>query len=241
MAPPRPEGIERHPHLAEVPSDANRVRVDCHLHTMWSGDSLTTPDELAAAIVEAGIDVVCITDHATTAGAKKLKNHLPCRVVVGQEQRTPEGEVIGLFLDERLPAGFRSAHEAARAIRSQGGIVYIPHPLDPMRHSLARESIERLANDGLLDVIETLNAKTSLASLSREAEETRARLGVLAGAGSDAHVADAVGAAFVEMDPFGDSASGFLASLVSGRVLGHHFDPPRRWQSRVVPSLIPDR
>lgn len=236
MGAARPGAIARHPHLATEPSDPSTIRVDCHVHTMWSGDATTTPDELATAVVEAAIDVVCITDHSTIAGAKKLSGLLPCQVVVGQEQRTPEGEVIGLFLEERLPAGYRSADEAAKAIRAQGGLVYVPHLGDPTRHSLETAVAERLAADGLVDVIETLNGKTSLASLSRGAAETCERIGAASGAGSDAHVPDAIGAAYVEMSPFEDAA-GFLDALVSGRVVGHHYDKPRRWQARVLPSL----
>ena len=65
------EAIDRHPHLAE-PVGAGRVRVDLHSHTMWSGDSTTTPDELAVAVDESGIDVLCITDHHAIAGAVEL-------------------------------------------------------------------------------------------------------------------------------------------------------------------------
>ncbi len=226
--------VERHAHLAA--RTAGKLRVDCHVHTMWSGDSTTTPDELAAAVSGSEMDVVCITDHSTIAGAERLAGELACRVIVGQEQRTPDGELIGLFLAERIPPGCRSALEAARAIRAQGGIVYAPHPFDPMRHRLRAEVIEQLAGEGMLDVIEAFNAKTSLESCNREAAAAAARLGVAAGAGSDSHVPEAIGAAYVEMAAF-TGRDEFLASLRSGQVVGHHFDSHRPWRARVVPSL----
>jgi predicted metal-dependent phosphoesterase TrpH len=235
---PSAEAVARHPHLADARPVAGSVRVDCHLHTMWSGDSTTTPDELAAAVVASGIDVVCITDHSTIAGAVRLKGALPCRVVVGQEQRTPDGEVIGLFLSERIPPGCRSAGEAARFIRDQGGLVYVPHPFDPMRNRLAASALEQLASEGLVDAIEARNGKTSLESLNDEAAAACLRLGLAAGAGSDAHVPEAVGAAYVEMPAF-DGPAEFLAGLRSGRVVGHHFDAARPWRARVVPSVRP--
>lgn len=214
------------------------MRVDCHLHTMWSGDSTTTPDELAHAVAEAAIDVICITDHSTIAGALRLADELPCRVVVGQEQRTPEGEIIGLFLSERIPPGCRSALEAARFVREQGGLVYVPHPFDPMRHRVGGLVLQRLADEGLVDVIEARNGKTSLESLNEEAAETCHRFGIAAGAGSDAHVPEAVGAAYVEVDPFADAA-GLVEALGRGRVIGHHFDSARSWRPRIVPSVRP--
>jgi len=67
------------------------VRVDLHTHTMWSGDSSTTPDEVEEAVIACGIDVLCITDHNAVRGAQDLAARLPCRVIVGEELRTHAG------------------------------------------------------------------------------------------------------------------------------------------------------
>jgi predicted metal-dependent phosphoesterase TrpH len=230
---PSPAAVERHPHLAH-PRVPGRVRVDLHSHTMWSGDSTTTPDEVRDAVVAAGLDVLCITDHHDIAGAVRLAGELPCRVVVGEEIRTQTGEVIGLFLTERIPFGL-PAVETAQAIRDQGGLVYVPHPFDPMRRNLAEHSIRELSAEGLLDALEGLNAKTSLRSLNRRAVDVARELGVATGAGSDAHVPDALGAAFVEMDDF-TVPSEFLRSLRSASLVGHHWDQARPWRARIVPS-----
>lgn len=231
---PSDAAIERHPHLADE-LEEGWVRVDCHAHTMWSGDCTTTPDELAAAIEAAAIDVLCITDHNAVAGATKLADDLPCRVVVGEELRVGSGEIIGLFLTERLPGGIGLLEAAAR-IRDQGGLVYIPHPFDPMRNCLRPDDIDLLVSEGLVDGIEGRNAKTSLESLNRRATDYGIGNGLFVGAGSDAHVPDAVGAAYVEMPDFDDPAS-FLAAIGRGRLIGHHFDEPRRWTPRIVPSV----
>ena len=210
------------------------VRVDLHTHTMWSGDSTTTPEEFAAAIDASGLDVVCITDHNAIAGAVALQDRLECRVVVGEELRTAAGEIIGLFLGERIPMGIGHM-AAAREIRDQGGVVYIPHPFDPMRRNMNETALRELAEADLIDAIEVLNAKTSLASLNRQAVDFAAEYGIVGGAGSDAHVPDALGAAYVEMDDFG-SPMEFLASLATASVVGHHWDEPRAWSPRIVPS-----
>jgi predicted metal-dependent phosphoesterase TrpH len=133
-----PVAAERHPHLAE-PVDDGWVRVDCHSHTMWSGDCTTTPQELVTAVEEAGIEVLCITDHNVIAGAQRLAGELPCRVVVGEEVRVGRGELIGLFLSERVPMGLGPL-DAARRIRDQGGLVYVPHPFDHRRVKPGRSS-----------------------------------------------------------------------------------------------------
>jgi predicted metal-dependent phosphoesterase TrpH len=202
---------------------------------MWSGDSTTTPDEFAAAIDASGLDVVCITDHNAIDGAVELRDRLACRVIVGEELRTAAGEIIGLFLTQRVPMGI-SHVDAAKAIRDQGGVVYIPHPFDPLRRNLAEAALYELAEADLIDAVEVLNAKTSLSSLNRRAAEFAAEFGIVAGAGSDGHVPDALGAAFVEMDDFATPME-FLASLANSAVIGHHWDEPRPWSPRIVPSV----
>lgn len=236
MPAPTAEAVARHPHLA-VPKRPGWVRVDLHSHTMWSGDSTTTPDEVAEAVVASGLDVLCITDHNAVKGAQELARTLPCRVVIGEELRTHAGEIIGLFLTEHVPFGTPPT-QAAQRIRDQGGLVYVPHPFDPMRRNLAEAALVELALAGLVDAVEVMNAKTSLASLNRRAAEFADRHGLAAGAGSDAHVPDALGAAYVEMPDF-DGPADFLAKLGEAVVVGHHWDEPRPWRPRIVPSTAP--
>lgn len=230
---PSPSALERHPHLADEVPDGF-VRVDMHSHTMWSGDSTTTVDELVTAVDESGVDVVCITDHNAIAGANEVADAVACRVIAGEELRTSAGELIGLFLNERLPAGANPV-EVAELIRAQGGIVYVPHPFDPMRRNLGESALYDLARRGLIDAVEVLNSKTSLASLNARARDFAAEFGLAPGAGSDAHVPDAIGAACVDMPDFATPAE-FIAHLAEGRIIGHHWDEPRPWSPRIVPS-----
>jgi predicted metal-dependent phosphoesterase TrpH len=234
MPAPQPDAIARHPHLA-APLPAGWVRVDLHSHTMWSGDSTTTPDEVEEAVIASGLDVLCITDHNAIRGAVELAERLPCRVIVGEELRTHAGEIIGLFLGERIPMGIPPA-EAAANIRAQGGVVYVPHPFDPMRRNMAEPALYELANAGLLDAIEVINAKTSLRSLNERAAQFAAEFDLAAGAGSDAHVPHALGAAYVEMPDF-DGPTDFLAKLRLARPVGHHWDEHRPWTPRILPSV----
>jgi predicted metal-dependent phosphoesterase TrpH len=232
---PDPAAAARHPHLAE-PLRNGWVRVDLHLHTLWSGDSTTTPEELAAAVSETGLDVLCVTDHAAVGGAQRFAStgELGCRIVVGQEVRTVAGEIIGLFLSERIPFGFPPA-EACAAIRTQGGLVYIPHPFDELRHALQPAVLDELVEAGLVDALEVFNAKVRAPSANRRAAEFAAAHGLPGGAGSDSHEPSALGAAFVEMEEFTDAQT-FLASLSAGRVRGHHYDVARTWRPRILPS-----
>jgi predicted metal-dependent phosphoesterase TrpH len=237
MPAPQADAIARHPHLA-APVPAGWVRVDLHSHTMWSGDSTTTPDEVEEAVVASGLDVLCITDHHAIRGAVELAERLPCRVIVGEELRTHAGEIIGLFLSERIPMGIPPA-EAATIIREQGGVVYVPHPFDPMRRNMSEPALYDLARAGLLDAVEVINAKTSLSSLNQRAAQFADEFDLAAGAGSDAHVPNALGAAYVEMPDF-DGPHDFLAKLRLARPVGHHWDEHRPWSPRILPSVSTD-
>ena len=233
---PAEAAIERHPHLAE-PRRAGHVRVDMHSHTMFSGDSTTTLDEIEESVRESAIDVLCVTDHNAVEGAVRLADALRgvCRVIVGEEVRTHTGEIIGLFLTGKIPFG-ANAMETARQIRAQGGLVYVPHPFDPMRRNLSEQSLVELTAAGMVDAIEAHNSKTSLPSLNAKARTFGESHGLALGSGSDAHVPHALGSAYLEMPDF-DGPQDFLEKMRDGVVVGHHWDKARPWSARIVPSV----
>ncbi|MFM7263088.1 MAG: PHP domain-containing protein [Acidimicrobiales bacterium] len=241
MGTPQAAAIERHPHLAQSKRPGH-VRVDMHSHTMFSWDSTTTLDEIVESVTECGIDVLCVTDHNALEGAVRLKKLLEdagiCRVVVGEEVKTHTGEVIGLFLTERIPFG-ETAVRTCEAIRAQGGLVYVPHPFDPMRRNITEDSLRIISDAGLVDAVEVHNSKTSLQSLNAKAKQFAVHRGLAMGSGSDAHVPHALGSAYVEMPDF-DGPADFLAKLAEGHVVGHHWDKARPWSPRIVPSVSRD-
>lgn len=179
--------------------------------------------ELAERVAAERLDVVCVTDHHTLTGAyEALEREIGARVIVGEEIRTGGGEIIGLFLTERVPYVLPLA-EAVRRIRDQGGLVYAPHPLDPGRSSLGRERLEELCASGAADVVEVFNAKVRDQTWNTGAAEVAARYGVPGAAGSDAHDPYGVGAAYVEMPDF-DGPRSFLTALAEGRIVGEYRD-----------------
>jgi predicted metal-dependent phosphoesterase TrpH len=206
------------------------VRVDCHLHTVASGDSVLTVEELADRARQAGLDVVCVTDHNVThAAVAAAERDIGVRVIVGEEVRTPDGDLIGLFLTERIPYVLPVAEVVGR-IRDQGGLVYAPHPFDLGRSSLGRV-LPGLCAAGSVDVIEVFNAKIAAQALNDEAARLAARFGLPGGAGSDAHDAPGVGAAYLEMPDF-DGPAAFLAALADARVTGEYRDHAPRYPRR---------
>jgi len=197
------------------------IRVDCHLHTALSGDAVTTIDELAERVEQERLDVVFITDHNVTAAAvQAAERGIGAQVIVGEEIRTQDGDVIGLFPTDRIPYVLPLA-EAIAKIREQGGLVYLPHPFDPGRSTLKPAISERLCSEGIADVVEVFNAKIEDPEWNRRAADLAARYDLPGGAGSDAHDPDGIGAAYLEMPDF-DGPADFLAALRQATITGEY-------------------
>jgi predicted metal-dependent phosphoesterase TrpH len=107
-------------------------KADTHMHTTYS-DGAATPAEMVEHVVaHTDLKVVAVTDHDTAEGALIARRYvresgIPLEVIVGQEVTTDEGDVVGLFLRETLPA-FRTAAQAVQAIHAQGGLAIAVHP-----------------------------------------------------------------------------------------------------------------
>src|SRR5688572_17605362 len=114
-----------------APDPGARIRIDMHLHTRRSFDSLNDPDAVLRTADERGLQRICVTDHNQIETALELKARFPDRIIVGEEVKTAEGvDVIGLYIREAIPKG-TPALETCRRIHDQGGLVYMPHPYAP--------------------------------------------------------------------------------------------------------------
>ncbi len=203
-------------------SDIQRLKVDLHIHTCYSPDSLVSLPEVIAAALRRGLGALAVLDHNAIGGALALSDVAPFPVIVGEEIYTTEGEIAGLFLQALIPPGLTPAHTVVR-IKEQGGLVYIPHPFDRYRHA-ALSKAGLLAILEHIDVIEVLNARTIFPADNERAKRFAQIHGFPGGAGSDAHSASEIGQAYVEMEPFTDKDS-FLRSLSGGQVGGGMSSP----------------
>jgi len=198
------------------------VKVDLHVHTCYSKDSLTSLEAVIEACRKQGLDKVAITDHNTIAGALALREMAPDLVIVGEEIRTNVGEIIAYFVEEEVPRGL-SLQKAIARVRGQGGVVGVPHPLDRLRReALGRANLLTIIEQ--VDLLEVFNARTVFSSNNRRALDLARERGLLASAGSDAHVACEIGHAYVEMPVF-DDKDAFLRSLAQGQIVGRLTSP----------------
>lgn len=188
------------------------MRVDLHLHSRYSHDSRTSLDALIERSRECGLDRIALTDHNTVEGALELARLAPQLAIVGEEAKTLEGEVIGLFITRRLPP-YQRPEEVMDLVHEMGGLTYVPHPFDRNRSHFRSDRIVELADR--IDIIEVHNpwcehaANVAAARLAVDLDKVTAT-------GSDAHSAHELGKSWMEMEDYVD-VTDFLAKLRHAR------------------------
>ena len=202
-----------------------RAFIDLHSHTSASFDSLASPRSVVRAAASRGLTHLAITDHDRIDGALEARDiaareGLSLTVLVGQEIRTRDGDLIGVFLDRPIPSGL-DAFDAIEAVRAQGGLVGIPHPFDRFRGSLlGAGEVEGLAR--LVDWVESHNARIMIGNGNQRAAEFAAEHRLAGIAVSDAHSVLEIGVAYVALDGDPSAPAGLrtalpTAELVTGR------------------------
>jgi predicted metal-dependent phosphoesterase TrpH len=183
------------------------------MHTDHSHDCATPVEVLLDTARERGLGAIAVTDHNEISGALEAAAKAAdygVKVIVGEEVKTAsQGEVIGLFLSEKIPRGMTLAETVAE-IKRQGGLVYVPHPFDRMHAVPDYEHLLDIIDD--VDAIEIYNPRVAIGSFNEEAERFAAKYRIVAGAGSDSHVAQGLGSVRISMPDF-DGPQEFLEGL----------------------------
>jgi len=199
-----------------------RAFADLHTHSRASFYSLASPAALVRTAARRGLTHLAITDHDRIDGALEARERAAeiapeLVVIVGEEVRTADGDLICLFLDEAIPPGLPADEAIARA-RAQGALVGIPHPFDRFRGSLLRDArLERLA--GEVDWIEAHNARVAMGKGNQRAAEFALEHDLPGIAVSDAHSSFEVGVAYTALDGDPSTAAGLLAALAMGELV----------------------
>jgi predicted metal-dependent phosphoesterase TrpH len=174
------------------------VRIDLHLHSRYSHDGQSTLQELIDRCAECGLGRIALTDHNTVEGALALAKIAPDLAIVGEEAKTREGEVIGLFISRRIPP-YMPAEDVMDMIHEMGGLTYVPHPLDRHRSNFSAERMVELASR--IDIIETYNAWCEPAE-NQAAARLAVELEKVSATGSDAHAASELGRSWMEIEDY---------------------------------------
>jgi hypothetical protein len=211
--------IEGDPAVAKRIDGRAVIDVDLHMHTDHSHDCATPVEVLLATARDQGLGAIAVTDHNVVSGALEAAakaEDYGVKVIVAEEVKTAhQGEVIGLFLQERIARGLSLAETVAE-IKRQGGLVYVPHPFDRMHAVPDYAHLLTIIED--IDLIEVFNPRVAIGSFNEEDERFAAKYRILAAAGSDSHVAQGLGSVRVRMRDF-DGPQEFLESLRTAEIV----------------------
>jgi glycosyltransferase involved in cell wall biosynthesis len=197
--------------LRERLRERDFIHVDLHMHTDHSPDCATPVDTLLDTAKRVGLGAIAVTDHNEISGALEARERADgIKVIVAEEVKTADqGEVIGLFIEEKIPRGL-TLQETIAEIRRQGGLVYVPHPFDRMHSVPDYEHLLDVVED--IDAIEVFNPRVAFSAFNEEAARFAAKYRIVAGAGSDSHVVQGLGSVKIRMRDF-DGPAEFLESL----------------------------
>lgn len=173
------------------------MKLDLHVHTNYSPDGDGSIEEVIKTAIKKGLNGIAITDHNEIAGAlkglevaKDVKNFI---LIPGMEISTENGHIIALNIREKIPSRL-SPKKTVDMIKKLGGLAICPHPFRPLSglgYTIAKNTE--------FDVIEAYNARSMVISNNR-ALRLANKLKLGKSAGSDAHILEEIGAAFIEVE-----------------------------------------
>jgi len=170
------------------------LKIDLHVHTVYSYDSLITPYELVFYAKKRGLDGVAVTDHDRLDGAIKIAGETDFLIIPGIEITSLGGHIIGLNVHESIPPNL-SVEETVDKIHELGGIAIACHPGAPFKGSLKNRVTSKF------DAVEVINSSAiPFNHCVKYAEKIAEKLGKARVAGTDAHYGPEIGYAYTLID-----------------------------------------
>ncbi len=228
------------------------MKFDLHVHTDASPDSRTTVEAAVCAAKNAGLDGFALANHNEFVIPPQTDGFV---IIPACEYSTDAGHLITYFINSPLDEGLEKNakgqyhwRDIVERARAQNAIIILAHPYAPALPN--REEEVYTAVDG----IEAYNARIEHSAAKKanpRAQEKIRKLGCAFTAGSDAHFAREIGAAYWEYD----AENGTLREIYdaiksgSGRVYGGRakaiWRPLSSWQMMFktkcwskIPNLI---
>ncbi|MBA2585997.1 MAG: PHP domain-containing protein [Chthoniobacterales bacterium] len=207
-------------------------KIDLHTHSFFSGDGVSSPEDLINTARAKGLHGFAITDHNTCdavtyllekgfmrADGNPVDNFL---IIPGVEVTTAEGHLLCIGTTLPYLKG-KPAREICELIHERGGLAIPPHPYDLFRAGIRSATLETLP----IDALEVFNAATTLRRYNRYAFKYAQVRGLPMTAASDAHHAAAVGTAYTILNTDDFSVRGILAQILKSNELNQHYLTPK--------------
>lgn len=189
-----------------------QLKVDLHVHTTYSSDSLISPKELVFWAKKNGLNAVAVTDHNYLEGAFKIAKETPDFLIIpGMEVSSADGHIVALNVPELIPKGY-SATETVERIHKAGGVAIACHPYVLGKGCLKEKVCPTF------DAVEVINARAFPFKRSvKKAEETAKKLGLPRVAGTDAHYGPQIGFGYTLIEAEEASVDAIVKAIVDGR------------------------
>jgi predicted metal-dependent phosphoesterase TrpH len=173
-------------------------KVDLHTHSKASFDGGIKVEQYLAALENKVLNCIAITDHNRIDFAQNIQKELGSnQIIVGQEITTKQGDIIGLFLASAIKAN-QNITDVVKEIKSQGGLVYIPHPFETIRSGVNKQNLVLIQES--IDIIEGINGRAFFQNFSSEAQAWALELNIPTAASSDAHRSGALGKTYTTIN-----------------------------------------
>jgi hypothetical protein len=170
------------------------LKIDLHVHTHYSYDSLITPEELVFYAKKRGLDAVAVTDHDRLDSALKIAKEADFLIIPGMEISSLNGHILALNVEKLIPKRL-SADETVDKIHEAGGMAVACHPAAFFKESLGKNTNSKF------DAVEVINASAFPFNYSvKNSRKMASRLGIAQVAGSDAHYGPEIGCAYTLVD-----------------------------------------
>jgi predicted metal-dependent phosphoesterase TrpH len=206
--------------------------IDLHTHSFFSGDGVSSPEDMISAGREKGLNGFAITDHNTCDAVSYLLEKglmrldgLPVDnflILPGVEITTADGHLLCIGATLPYLKG-KPAREVCEMIHERGGLAIPPHPYDLFRAGIRFTTLEKLP----IDALEVFNAATTLRRYNRYAFKYAQIRRLPMTAASDAHHAAAVGTAYTILNTDDFSVKGILAQILKSNELNQKYLTPR--------------
>ncbi|MBL7118942.1 PHP domain-containing protein [Candidatus Bathyarchaeota archaeon] len=190
------------------------LKIDLHVHTTHSGDSLTTVAEAIEWAKRRNLDGIAITDHNSVDALREIAQaESDLIVLLGEEIDTKEGHLIALGIDEGIPSNLPYS-ETTQIIRQAGGLAVVPHPFDFFRSGLG----PRVVRSFVPDALEVANSHSLFFNLTRDRGFRLAQeLNVSCVGGSDSHTPETIGDSYTVVSCGKRCQNSILKSIKEGR------------------------
>jgi len=212
------------------------IKLDLHVHSMYSDDAIGTPKEIMRSIQQKGLQGFALTDHNTIDGAIKAAKELSNKefvVIPGVEISTKDGHLIGLNVSSPIPKGL-PVDETVEKILDDRGIPIVPHLYRNMS-GIKKEKLISIKNK--IDAIEVYNGCSQPKTNVRTAQVAKEfELGGTGG--SDSHMPQYAGLAYTIINSTDLTIDSILSEITKRNTWGTGITLPLSYrQERMIKSV----